>query len=245
MNIKHILSNIDLNMSGSKTDLLYSALKKSIEDGSIKANTSLPNENEMCEILSIGRGTLREVYKILEINGYLSRSKSGTSVNNFKEIAKKGSFNTSLALVDQADLVEFLFIVEPEACRIAAKNVTESELKNIYEKMILLEKANNELNLEKMNSYNSSFHQAITEACHNPILINSIISSRKKYDEILVRPLMDNSSDSKKFMDLCLLQHYKIYYTLKSSNSDEAYQVMKEHFLTDIEYINNKIESEN
>lgn len=59
----------------------------------------------MCEMLSIGRGTLREVYKVLERNGLITRTKAGTTVSDARVIAKQGTLDTWLLLSEEENII--------------------------------------------------------------------------------------------------------------------------------------------
>lgn len=230
---------IDGRLEGgsNKTDLLLKELNHLIISRQLPAGYIFPNENVMCEMLSIGRGTLREVYKVLELNGLITRSKSGTTVNDVQSIAKQGTFDTSLLLSEEENIIEFLLIVEPEAASLAARKASPEELEKIYEVMMQLEIVNKDRDFQKVIEINALFHQLIREASHNPVLISSIYSSRKHYEEQILPPLINDSPTSIEFMDLCLMQHYSLYYALKSKDEEKAYEVMHEHFMTDLEYI--------
>ena len=60
------ISQIQLDSQGNKTDLLLQHFTDLIINKTLPPHYVFPNENTMCELLSIGRGTLREVYKVLE-----------------------------------------------------------------------------------------------------------------------------------------------------------------------------------
>ncbi|MFR9001535.1 MAG: GntR family transcriptional regulator [Anaerobutyricum soehngenii] len=47
---------------------------------------------ELCKQLGIGRNSLREAYKILEQNGFVTRCKRGTFVNDRETLLKKCPF---------------------------------------------------------------------------------------------------------------------------------------------------------
>lgn len=239
MNIleNNFVNGINLADAVNKTDALLKELNNLIISQQLPPGYVFPNENSMCEMLSIGRGTLREVYKVMELNGFITRSKSGTQVNDIQSVAKDGTFDTSLLLSEEENIIEFLLIVEPEAARIAAGKATPIELDGIYDIMMKLEVANKKQNFKKIHEYNALYHQLIRDASHNPVLASSIYSSRKHYEEHIIPTLVNHSSTSIEFMDTCLQQHYNLYYALKTKNGEMAHNIMYEHFMTDLNYI--------
>ena len=244
MEVIDIVKKIDINKNGSKVDVLFNELSNLIINGQLQANVTFPNENTMCELLSIGRGTLREVYKLLEVKGFITRSKSGTRINDISNIALKGTFDSSLYLGNEKDIVEFLMIIEPCAVGLASQHISEAELDEVYKVMIQLEEANHQCNIEKMIDYNLKFHDLILNGCHNPVIISSVKNSKKRFSEVIIRPLITDSEESKKFMNLCLLQHYNLFYALKTQDYEKCVSIMKNHFLTDLNYLkqNNRID---
>lgn len=231
------ISQIQLDNQGNKTDLLLQHFTDLIINKTLPPHYVFPNENTMCELLSIGRGTLREVYKVLELKGFITRSKNGTVVNDIKDLARNGVFDISLLLSEEKNVVEFLLITDPAAAKIAANQITDDELEEVFSAMIKLEEANHKGNIQLINEYNALFHQKIREACHNPILVSSINSARKRYEDIIISKLIDLTDRSKEFMDLCLLQHYNLYHALKTHDEQKAYDIMYNHFQTDIDYM--------
>ncbi len=239
------ISQINLAQETNKTDALLKTLINLITAKTLPAGYVFPNENVMCEHLSIGRGTLREVYKVLEQRGFITRSKAGTSVNNIENLARNGTFDTSLLMSEIDNLIEFLLIVEPEAAALAAKKRTDEELEKIYKTMMDLEHMNQLKNYDKERELNALFHQYVREASHNSVLVSSISSSRKYFEEKIIHPLINDSIASQQFMDVCLVQHYNLYYALKTKDENQARKIMHDHFITDLEYIKkNEEESE-
>lgn len=230
------LKQIKVSNTKNKSDELLTQFTELISSGKLPAGYILPNENVLCEMLHIGRGTLRGVYSKLETRGFISRSKAGTVVNDINSMAKDGMFSTSLIVAKEEKLIEFLSIVEPAACSLAAKNATEEDINNIYESMIQCERANRDKDFEAVVSHNANFHESIRKASKNPVLVSAIYSSRKTYDDNIVESLVKDTKESRQFMDECLHQHYNLYYAIKTKNEDEAGRIMKEHYLLDLEY---------
>lgn len=230
------LREINLGEKKNKADVLLKRLQYLIVSQKLPADFMFPNENEMCEMLSIGRGTLREVYKVLELDFYITRSKSGTYVNDIMTIAEKGSFDNSLIISENENIVEFLSIIEPEAAKLAAERADDEEINEIYDTMLKLENYNHQKNYEKAHEYNALFHQLIRGACHNPIIINSINTCRRYYEENIIRQLIFDDKDSIDFMNLCLMQHYSLYYAIRTRNAIKAHEIMHEHFMADWDY---------
>lgn len=64
------------------SDRLYQKISELIMSGELQEGYTFPNETVLCEQLSVGRSSLREAYKALELSGYVTRTKKGTVVNS-------------------------------------------------------------------------------------------------------------------------------------------------------------------
>lgn len=68
------------------SDMVYEKISLLIQNGDIPEGYVFPNEAVLCEQLAIGRSTIREAYKALELSGYVTRTKRGTVVNSYSTI---------------------------------------------------------------------------------------------------------------------------------------------------------------
>ena len=68
------------------SDMIYEKISQLIQSGELPEGYVFPNETVLCEQLSIGRSTIREAYKGLELSGYVTRTKRGTVVNSYSVI---------------------------------------------------------------------------------------------------------------------------------------------------------------
>lgn len=99
--------------------------------------SALPNENEMCQMLQIGRGTLREAYQILATNGLITRTKVGTYINDRSTIINFAPLSIVSELADYDDILNFRMMFEKECARAAAESITAEELKQLGVKLLM------------------------------------------------------------------------------------------------------------
>lgn len=122
---------MSVQSSQPRIDAACNHLIAYIRDQSLQPGDRLPNEQTLCSILNVGRGTLREAVKCLTTRNILTvRQGSGTYVSNQHvgvpqdplglTFIKKGP---KLAI----DLVEFRLMIEPELAARAAKIITEEQ----------------------------------------------------------------------------------------------------------------------
>ena len=153
-------------------------------DKKFKTGDKLPNENDLANILSVSRTTLREAVKILATHQVLEiRRGKGTFVKDTKVLDEDLSLNELLTFKpDLKDLYEMRLIFEPEAAFYAAKRATEKELERILYYGILEEELL--FNNSDRSEIEEAFHKSIAKATHNefidrliPILYQAIEKS--------------------------------------------------------------------
>lgn len=146
-----------------------------ITDRQLKAGDKLPNEFDMAQQLSVGRGTIREAIKILVSRNIVEiRRGCGTFVCDhpgmiddplgFRFMKDKGK----LAL----DLCEVRMIIEPEIAALAAERATEEEIEEL-EKVAKEVEVLCEQELQHMEK-DIEFHGLIAKCSKNTVMPNII-----------------------------------------------------------------------
>lgn len=215
----------------SHADYLADELRNMIIQGTLTSEYAFPNENEMCKQLNVSRGTLREAYKILEIQGYISRSKHGTFVKEKGEIVMDGNFSATLELSKYNELIEFVCILESEAARLAAKCATDEELQEI-EKYSTLCEINKKIP-GAIEEYNHQFHLAIRGASHNQLMVSALSASYDMFKQKIIKKLIVD--DAEGFMDNCIAQHKELFEAIKSKDQEKAKHIAYKHLMSDVE----------
>ena len=85
------------------SDMVYEKISMLIQNGDIPEGYVFPNEAVLCEQLAIGRSTIREAYKALELSGYVTRTKRGTIVKGGNPWGQRGRFSGIPANVGRPD----------------------------------------------------------------------------------------------------------------------------------------------
>lgn len=75
--LQHLL---DTRPQKNMSDMIYEKISQLIQSGEFPEGYVFPNESALCEMLSVGRSTIREAYKALELSGFVTRTKRGTTV---------------------------------------------------------------------------------------------------------------------------------------------------------------------
>ena len=117
----------------SLSDQIYEVIAKQITSGIWKIGDKLPSEAELADTFGVNRLTIRGALQKLNAMGILeTRNGSGTFVIefNFEDYIRAASaFYIDSNLMD--DLMAFRTTIEVECIRLAAKNGTEEELREL------------------------------------------------------------------------------------------------------------------
>ncbi|MET0928463.1 MAG: FadR/GntR family transcriptional regulator [Aeromicrobium sp.] len=112
------------------SERIAAALVGDIISGGLKTGDRLPNEAAMVERFQVGRGSLREALRILEVHGVISlRSgpRGGPVVVDVdaRDVGRTFSLYLSLKGATLGELVETRLMIEPAVARLAAQNLND------------------------------------------------------------------------------------------------------------------------
>lgn len=141
--------------------------------GRYPPGSKLPSEAELLAEYQVGRGTLREAVRFLEMNGVLTVRTGpggGPVVARLDPAALAGTLSLFLQLYDTRfdAIVEVRKILEPAIAGLAAVRITDEELAAIAGSLSVMAAALDDeaLFLEA----NHQFHQLVAWASGNPVL---------------------------------------------------------------------------
>lgn len=155
-------------------DQVMKNLQELIIERNYKPGDKMPTEREVCEMFHVGRSTVREAYRMLQIMGVLeSKQGSGSIVaqemsqtqqEGVREWFRQNATNIS-------DYMEVRMALEPTATSLAIQRATTEEIDHIKEIHDLFCQAVEQNNALKMSEYDSAFHMAIAQASHNQLIV--------------------------------------------------------------------------
>ena len=172
MDNKEIFKRIAISEIKTQSDFLADKIKNMMITKELEEGYRFPNENDFCRMLNVGRGTLREAYKILDTEGYIKRTKHGTFVKKKEDVARQGNFKASLELANMNELVEFVCALEPEAVCLAAKRMTEDQIDHIEQ--LVTECREYKDDPHKLSDKNYKLHEYIRNASGNQLMISAL-----------------------------------------------------------------------
>jgi len=185
----------------------------------------IPPERELCLQLGVGRASLREALKALEIMGMIeTRLGDGTYVCQRSEFLSRPLLwaITSSSEAEVQELVEARKLIEIELSGLAAERATPADLKEIGLHLDQMESATGDV--EQFLRSDIAFHLAVAQASHNSILMNALL---------LIRNLLQNWIGSalriQGVAERALQQHQGIFLAIAKKNPSAARSAMQSH----------------
>jgi DNA-binding FadR family transcriptional regulator len=134
----------------------------------LSADSQLPPERELCEILGVSRGDLRKALAVLEKQGQIWRHVGkGTFVGS-------GPVKETVAIAEIAgrtnptDLMRARLILEPEIAREAALHATRQDIAGMRRSLAQTRAA---LTWRQYENFDNLLHRQIAEASRNTVLL--------------------------------------------------------------------------
>jgi GntR family transcriptional repressor for pyruvate dehydrogenase complex len=160
------------------SDVLANELRERILSGEYPEGTPLPPERELVIQTRMGRTTVREALRVLEVQG-LVRIKAGRAGGAFVQHPGEESIANSLELLIRGRQIRLESVhetreaIEPTCARLAALNRTSGDLR-------LLDAANEAIaaggSLDAFLQANVDWHVGVATASHNEVLTGIMIA---------------------------------------------------------------------
>ena len=215
-----------MELQAVKTDRLYikvaEQLSKLVHDGSIKPGERFPAERDLAEKLGVSRPTIREAMIALELSGIIEiRTGSGIYVTK-----KKPTLDSADKGVGPFEILEIRYIVESEACALAAARITDEQILQLKE--VLREMEEEEKKDDASEKADWKFHSIIAEASQNSAIF-SVVN--------WLWELRNQSALSTAFLERIrkegihpsINDHKRIVEALEKRNPEKARMAMKNH----------------
>lgn len=184
----------------------------------------LPPERELCQMLGVGRASLREALKALEIMGMIeTRLGDGTFVCGRGEFLSRPLLwaITGSSPEDTHQLIEARTCLEVEMAGWAAERATDAELSQIGRHLEEMKQANSP---NAFLEADLNFHLAIGNAAHNAIFMNALHLIRN-----LLRQWIGRTLGVGGVTDLALQQHQEIFEAIQRRDVAAARAAMQRH----------------
>ncbi|MCS5421314.1 MULTISPECIES: FadR/GntR family transcriptional regulator [Psychrilyobacter] len=215
-------------MEERKFHKLIEHIKKEIKSGNLKNGSQIYPERTLAENLNIGRSSVREGIKILEIIGLIESKRGGGNyiTNDFKNmLCNPLSLAFELQKGKIRDVIELRKMLELSNAEFMIKRVTLEEIQQvekIYEKML------NCNDIERLADLDRDFHLLMMSFSKN-ILLTTIISAISELleESIIASRDMVLEKFGKEKIDF---DHKKILESLKNRDEEGLKNSLRLHF---------------
>jgi DNA-binding FadR family transcriptional regulator len=155
------------------SERLARSILSDIVEGKLPVGATLPSEMAMMESHGVGRNSLREALRILEIHG-LVKIKPGprggpvvASVSS-SDLARSASFYFNAIGATFGDLLRARLVIEPMMARLAALNINLDSAEVLSTALAHHEEADSDA--ERWLPASASFHRVVNGLSGNPVL---------------------------------------------------------------------------
>lgn len=220
---------IDIRMQGNVSDQLFNRLSQLILSGSLPAGYVFPNETALCEQLHIGRTSLREAYKALELSGFITRTKRGTRVNERSDILRAAPLRALFTDADDTDFSEFRHMVEVECAGLAAARASSDDVDVLLQCNDACNSANAAHHYRDLFYADMAFHQQVAQASGNKLVIDIAGVMREALEYSVLDNFLSVLERDAAFFDEAIGQHARIIEAIRRHDAQAARDAMADH----------------
>jgi GntR family transcriptional repressor for pyruvate dehydrogenase complex len=199
-----------------------------ITEGGYSVGDMLPREQVMQEQFQVGRGSLREALRLLEVQGLIS-IKPGVAGGPVVGQAQPAALGRTLSLFFRMskatydDVSDALLILAPLMARRAARNPDRERVERMLSESLILGECKTSTTTESVKSA-ADFHRVLSELNGNPILGLLTSALGDLFNEHVV-----TMSDASGILPHCRHDHREIADAVISRDSDTAAQLSVDH----------------
>jgi DNA-binding FadR family transcriptional regulator len=204
-------------------------IKSLVFKGILKAGDKLPSETELARQFSVGRQTIREALRVLELSGFLTIQRGATGgaiITNTISDAISTSFIDAIQMkpITIDDLTVARLEIEKLVLSHVISNADDSDVERLQEN-ILTAKRKIESNLQAF-SENVQFHRLLASVSGNYVFVLVVESIMAVVADFLSR-LEPDLEKSKQVVK----SHEDILNAIIGRKSDEAIILLENHLL--------------
>ena len=207
-------------------EAIVTRLRDLIREGELSHGSRLPPERALAEQFGVGRSSVREAIRSLELQGLVvTRHGSGSFVDtqNLDAVATLMAGGNGSGGLE--DIFEMRHLLEPQIAALAARRGTPADIERLS--AILVEQQRQILEGETGVDADTEFHFTLATATHNPALVKVVSAVedvlRRSRDRYLQRPGRPERS---------LHSHHEILAMVRAGDDAGARRAMDHHLTT-------------
>jgi GntR family transcriptional regulator, transcriptional repressor for pyruvate dehydrogenase complex len=196
-----------------------------IKNGALAPGDRLPSERELMKHLAVGRSTIREALRSLEMMNLVElRPGQGSFVKDLgvQTVIRPDLMTILLDRNVTVDLLEVRKLIEPATVELAAHRATDEEMETLQALLDRCQAAH--AAGESTAGLSAQFHMAIAQCAHNGVLV--------MFMESILGLLTERGSKLEhipSFSEWELASHQKLVDALRSRDGHLAHRLMSRH----------------
>lgn len=213
------------NANASLRDMVFQKLRDDILSGEYEENEEL-HEQKLAKNMGVSRTPVREAIRQLALEGLV------------KLVPNKGAYVTGIGEKDVHDIYLIRSLLEGLCARWATENITDEQIEEMEEILLLSEfhlRKKNEGKMEQVSEMDGKFHEVLYRASNSRILERTL-SDFHKYVK-LARKI---SVGSKNRAEKSISEHRQILEAIKNRDADLAEKLANEHIMAVMDNLNIK-----
>lgn len=228
------MASLETSMGRRAPEHVAAKIEELILEGVFRPGQLLPSERRLCERLGVSRASLREGLRILRSKAMIeTRQGRGSVVASLLPGHQQGPLLHLFRDHPRTlfDLLEVRALLEGESAYLAARRGTSMDrvlITRRYREMAdYVEKAE-PVEVEKLARFDHTFHLAISQASHNPVLVHTLQS--------LTDLLLSSVFASVKHLyhrpaprAMINHQHEQLFHAVVQGDADRAKRIALEH----------------
>ena len=134
----------------------------------LPANTRLPPERELCDLLGVSRGELRKALAVLEGNGELWRHVGKGTFVGARPVEEFSNIGAIAGQTNPREVMRARLLIEPQIAREAALNASAEDIAEMRRCMVASQNAETWRHYENCDN---RLHRTLAEASRNTVLV--------------------------------------------------------------------------
>lgn len=221
------LSSINLSNYMPLRDLVFQVLKEAIITGELKPGERLM-EVKLAEDMGVSRTPVREAIRKLELEGLVDM------------VPRKGAYVADISIKDAMEVFEIRCALEGLAASLAAKRITDEEIKKLETALKDIEKAAKKGDTKMIIKKDAEFHNILFNSTRNGRLAQ-IISNLK---EQIYRFRVESFRNPKRYENT-IREHKAIIEAIKEKDAAKAEEITKIHIKKAEDNVINRLKQQN
>ena len=204
-------------------------IKEEIVYGRLQPGQKLPPERNLAETLSVGRNSVREALRTLDIIGIIESTQGAgnfVSCNFKKSIVESMSMMFMMQKTDYTQISELRQALESQAIILAVDRISPEQISQLEEILAGMSVGKDE---HQGILLDTKFHFAIAQASRNTLIIE-ILQALSDLIDIFISDLRKRILMSEEGMRKLQFSHELMLENLKKKNKRGAYNAMTEHY---------------